>query len=71
MNTQKVVTTTVENKQGATIKIRQCSEPNEKATIIYSQLKYNTKFLLRKKSVWTTGNHQKKLSINNQHLADP
>lgn len=71
MNTQKVVTTTVENKQGATIKIRQCSEPDEKATIIYSQLKYNTKFLLRKKSVWTTGNHQKKLSINNQPLADP
>jgi len=61
MNTQKVVTTTVESKQGAIIKIRQCSEPDEKATIIYSHLKYIPNLLPKKKSVWTTGDLQKKI----------
>jgi len=32
MNTQKSVTTTMENKKGDTIQIRQCSEPNKYAT---------------------------------------
>jgi transposase len=71
MNTQKVVTTTVENKEGATITIRQCSEPDEKAAIIYQKLKYNPISLLKKKSVWTTGENQKNLSVSNQPLADP
>jgi len=71
MNTQKVVTTTVESKQGAIIKTRQCSEPGEKATIIYSHLKYIPNLLPKKKSVWTTGDLRKKLSIENQLFADP
>ncbi|MDA3892571.1 MAG: IS1634 family transposase [Salinivirgaceae bacterium] len=71
MNTQKVVTTTVESKQGATINIRQCSEPDEKTTIIYQKLKYNPIYLPRKKSVWHTVDNQKKLKANSQPLADP
>ncbi|HZL09253.1 MAG TPA: IS1634 family transposase [Prolixibacteraceae bacterium] len=55
MNTQKMVTTTVENSRGDTIQIRQCSEPTEDVRQIYIKLKYQQIPLPRKKSVWHTG----------------
>jgi transposase len=55
MNTQKMVTTTIENNNNQTIKIRQCSEPTDDVRQIYIQLKYHQIPLPRKKSVWHTG----------------
>ena len=55
MNTQNVVTTTVENQTGDTIQIRQCSELTQEVRQICSKLKYNDIPLKRKKSVWHTG----------------
>ncbi len=55
MNTQNVVTTTVENQTGDTIQIRQSSEPTQEVRQICSKLKYNDIPLKRKKSVWHTG----------------
>jgi len=55
LNTQKMVTTTVENTKGDTIQIRQCSEPTEEVRQIYNKLKYPEIPLPRKKSVWHTG----------------
>ena len=52
MNTQKSVTTTVENDRGETIHIRQCSEPTEQVNQICDKLKYAVIPFLRKKSVW-------------------
>lgn len=59
MNTQKMVTTTVENTKGDIIQIRQCSEPNQDISDIYSKLKYQSIPLPRKKSVWHTGENLK------------
>ena len=55
MNTQKSVTTTVENDKKETIVIRQCSEPTEKVCQIYRWLDYKQIPLPRKKSVWHSG----------------
>ncbi len=51
MNTQKIVTTTMDNEYDQQIIIRQCSEPTEDATKIYTALKYKSKPFTRKKSV--------------------
>ena len=51
MNTQKIVTTTMENNYGQQIIIRQCSEPTEEVKEIYSALKYKSQPFTRKKSV--------------------
>jgi Transposase DDE domain len=51
MNTQKMVTTTMVNKYGQTIKIRQCSEPTPQVETIYNALKYKHKPFERKKVV--------------------
>ena len=51
MNTQKIVTTTMDNDYGQQIVIRQCSEPTEQASKIYTALKYKPKPFTRKKSV--------------------
>lgn len=51
MNTQKMITTTMVNKYGQTIKIRQCSEPNHEVETIYKALNYKPKPFARKKSV--------------------
>jgi len=51
MNTQKCVTTTIENIQGQTVSIRQCTEPPQKARYIYSLMDYKTVPFYRKKSV--------------------
>jgi hypothetical protein len=51
MNTQKVVTTCVENDKKQLIRIRKCSEPTEKVKLIYDALKYKYAPFIRKKSV--------------------
>lgn len=51
MNTQKMVTTTMDNEYDQQIIIRQCSEPTEAVTKIYSALQYKSKPFTRKKSV--------------------
>ena len=51
MNTQKIVTTTMENAYDQQIIIRQCSEPTDEVTKIYNALKYKPKPFTRKKSV--------------------
>lgn len=55
MNSQKCVTTVVNNDKNETIEIRQCSEPNDKVKEIYLKLNYKTTPLPRRKSVWHTG----------------
>jgi len=51
MNTQKVVTTTMNNEYNQQIIIRQCSEPTEQVNKIYTTLQYKPKPFTRKKSV--------------------
>ncbi|RLD91183.1 MAG: IS1634 family transposase [Bacteroidetes bacterium] len=51
MNTQKCVTTTMENIDNEIISIRQCTEPNQKAKDIYKMMKYKPVPFYRKKSV--------------------
>jgi len=70
MNSQKSVTTTVENDKGETIQIRQCSEPSEKVIQIYYALKYSSIPLPRKKSVWHTGENLKNPNPDYQPVMD-
>jgi hypothetical protein len=70
MNTQKSVTTTVENDKGDIIQIRQCSEPTEQVQDIYSKLKYNPIPFRRKKSVWHTGEFSKNEKSHYQFVTD-
>ena len=51
MNTQKIITTTMDNDYDQQIVIRQCSEPTEQVSKIYTALKYKHKPFTRKKSV--------------------
>jgi len=51
MNTQKCVTTSVENSQAETVSIRQCTEPTQKAIQIYNLMNFKTVPFYRKKSV--------------------
>lgn len=51
MSTQKIVTTTMNNEYDQQIIIRQCSEPADPVTKIYTALKYKSKPFTRKKSV--------------------
>ncbi|GHT64346.1 hypothetical protein AGMMS50239_21880 [Bacteroidia bacterium] len=51
MNTQKVVTTCVENDKNQIVRIRRCSEPKEKVMLIYQALSYRQAPFVRKKSV--------------------
>ena len=51
MNTQKCVTTSVENIKQETISIRQCTEPNQSVKQIYEALNYKPAPFVRKKSV--------------------
>jgi transposase len=70
MNTQKMVTTTVENSKGDTIQIRQCSEPTDAVVQIYTKLKYKLIPLPRKKSVWHTGESLKNQMSDCQIVMD-
>ena len=51
MNTQKIVTTTMDNEYEQQIVIRQCSEPAEQVNKIYTALKYKPKPFTRNKLV--------------------
>lgn len=51
MNTQKIVTTTMDNEYDQQIIIRQCSEPSQPVMEIYTALDYKSKPFSRKKSV--------------------
>jgi hypothetical protein len=51
MNTQKAVTTTAQNNCEQIIKIRRCSEPNEKVKTIYQALNYKSEPFKKKKVV--------------------
>jgi len=51
MNTQKVVTTTMNNEYNQQIIIRQCSQPTEQVNNIYTALQFKPKPFTRKKSV--------------------
>jgi transposase len=51
MNTQKCVTTIVENIKGETVSVRQCTEPSQKVKQVYDLMGYKTVPFYRKKSV--------------------
>ena len=51
MNTQKMVTTTMENQYEQTIVVRQCSEPSQKVSAIYRAINYKEKPFSKKKFV--------------------
>ena len=51
MNTQKCVTTSVENIKGETISVRQCTQATQQVKHIYSMLDYKYAPFYRKKSV--------------------
>ncbi len=51
MNSQKIVTTTMNNDYDQQIIIRQCSEPAEQVSKIYTALKFKSQPFTRKKSV--------------------
>lgn len=70
MNTQKSVTTTIENHKKETIQIRQCSEPIEIVKQIYQKLKYNSVPFPRRKSVWHPEEFLKSYSIDYQYCND-
>ena len=70
MNSQKSVTTTVENDKGATIQIRQCSAPSEKVKLMCDKLKYASIPFTRKKSVWHTDGNFKNPKPDYQPFTD-
>jgi len=70
MNTQKSVTTTIENDKGETIQIRQCSEPTEQVKKICDKLKYNLIPFSRKKSVWHPDEYLKNPKPDYQLVTD-
>ncbi len=51
MNTQKMVTTTMEDQYEQTIVVHQCSEPTQKVSAIYQALNYKEKPFSKKKFV--------------------
>jgi len=64
MNTQKVVTTNVENDKKQIIRIRNCSKPSDKVKIIYDTLGYKYAPFIRKKSVVNKYEFSKKNNID-------
>jgi len=70
MNTQKCVTTVVQNTREQWISIRKCSEPNDKVTRIYDALKYKYAPFIRKKSVVPKPQILKNEVAKNYHFMD-
>jgi hypothetical protein len=66
MNTQKLVTTTMETQYDEQIIIRQCSEPTLEVLNIYNALKYKHRPFTRKKSVVPPPEIRKKDLVDNQ-----
>ncbi len=70
MNTQKNVTTTLENIKGETIQIRQCSETTVQVKEIFIKLKYNPVPMAKTKSVWHPEENFKNEKTDNQLFMD-
>jgi predicted Rossmann-fold nucleotide-binding protein len=64
MNTQKIVTTCVENDKNQMIRIRKCSEPTEKIKRIYDALEYKYAPFVRKKSVVNKNESLKMIGVD-------
>ena len=59
MHTRKSVTTTIEDHEGSTIQIKQCSEPTDQVKQILCNLNYTHTPYRRRKSVWHNGENFK------------
>ena len=70
MNTQKCVTTVVQNTREQWISIRKCSEPEDKVIRIYDALKYKYAPFIRKKSVVPKPQVLKNEVVENYHFMD-
>ena len=66
MNTQKCITTTMENDKGQVLAVRCCSQPTEKVRLIYAALKMKEAPFIRKKSVVLKIEPQKSAEIENE-----
>lgn len=66
MNTQKCVTTIVQNDKDEFVSIRKCSEPEDKAKQIYDALNYKYAPFIRKKSVVLKSNPKNLNSAQNE-----
>ncbi|MEJ7827912.1 MAG: IS1634 family transposase [Segetibacter sp.] len=64
MNTQKIITTTMQTQYEQHIIIRQCSEPNQEVKTIYAALNYKEQPFTRKKSVVPPPEIQKSQSVD-------
>ncbi len=71
MNTQKLVTTTMQNEYSQTIVIRKCSEPTKEASRIYETLNYKTKNFTRKKSLVPQKEIKKNETIDAKEFSSP
>jgi hypothetical protein len=71
MNTQKIVTTSMENDCLQQVLIRQCSEPSEQVNAIYQALRYKPKPFSRKKSVVPLTEIKKMQPARNQVKSSP
>lgn len=69
MNTQKLVTTTMETQYDEQIIIRQCSEPTPEALNIYNALKYKHRPFTRKKSVVPPPEKENFKAVDNEHFS--
>ncbi|MEI6752741.1 MAG: hypothetical protein WCK78_06190 [Paludibacter sp.] len=70
MNTQKCVSTVVQNTREQWINIRKCSEPEEKVIRIYDALIYKYAPFFRKKSVVPKPQILKNELVDNYHFLD-
>ena len=70
MNTQKCVTTSVENIRDEVISVRQCTEPSENVKQIYGLLNYKYVPFVRKKSVVPPANFFKNENSHPQIITD-
>ena len=70
MNTQKCVTTVVQNTREQWISIRKCSEPDDKVKRIYDALGYKYTPFIRKKSVVPKPQNLKNEVVENYKLMD-
>lgn len=70
MNTQKCVTTSVDNIRDEVISIRKCTEPSENVKQIYNLLNYKYVPFVRKKSVVPPADFSKNQKSNPQIITD-
>jgi len=71
MNTQKAVTTCIENDKNQIIRIRKCSEPIDKVKLIYNVLEYKYAPFIRKKSVVNKNEFRENSPIDSLSVSSP